>query len=98
VDATGGAVKNKQTWLDMAEVIDAWRVVPRGLIVTFVTFTVCIVSNLLAWYMDLPAAERVMEASGFAFGVITAITGLLTAAIKIYVSTGRNWDDSEKPR
>jgi hypothetical protein len=93
---TAGGTVNKQKWLDMAEVIDAWRVVPRGLVITFVAFTVCVVTSLLSWYMDLPSQERVLEASGFAFGVIGSVTGLLTLTIKTYQSTGRKWEDSEK--
>ena len=91
---------NKRRWLDIAEVVDAWRVVPRILVFSFTIFTICVVADLLEWYKALPGTERQLEASGFAFGVITAISGLLTAVIKIYQSTGRKWsagDDEGDP-
>ena len=84
---------DKRKWLDIAEVIDGWRVVPRILVISFTLFTILTVADLLDWYKALPAIERQLEASGFAFGVITALSGLLTAVIKIYQSTGRKWGD-----
>lgn len=86
---------NKQKWLDIAEVIDAWRIMPRVLVVTFMLFTIFIVADTLEWYKTLPVTERQLEASGFAFGVITAVSGLLTAVIKIYQSTGRRWSGDD---
>lgn len=66
------------------------------LVVTFVFFTLYVVTQTLDWYQTLPAAERQLEASGFAFGVITAVSGLLTAVIKIYQTTGRHWSSDDK--
>lgn len=82
-----------QEWLQVAERIDAFRVFPRLFMATYTTLTVWVVSVLISWYMELPAAERAVEASGFAFGVIGAVTGLWTAAAKIYVTSGRRWKD-----
>lgn len=69
---------------------------PRILVISFTLFTIITVADLLEWYKALPASERAMEASGFAFGVITALSGLLTAVIKIYQSTGRKWGAGDK--
>lgn len=82
---------DKQKWLDRAEVFDSWRIMPRILVISFALFTICVVAETLEWYKMLPVQERAIEASGFAFGVITSISGLLTAVIKIYQSTGRKW-------
>ena len=84
---------DKQKWLDRAEIFDAFRVMPRILVISFAFFTVWVVADTLEWYKMLPVSERAMEASGFAFGVITSVSGLLTAVIKIYQSTGRKWSD-----
>jgi ABC-type transporter Mla maintaining outer membrane lipid asymmetry permease subunit MlaE len=81
----------KKKLLDAAEVVDAWRIMPRILVISFMLFTIVTIADLLEWYKALPATERQLEASGFAFGVITALSGLLTAVIKIYQSTGRKW-------
>jgi hypothetical protein len=81
----------KQTWLAAAEVIDAFRVVPRMILFGYSMWTVKVVWYVLGWYTALPAVERSLEASGLAAGVITAVTGLATFAIKIYLAGGRDW-------
>lgn len=88
----------KQRWLDIAEVLDALRIVPRLLILGFAMFAMDQIASLLDWYQALPAAERAMEASGFAFLTIGAITGLFTKALDYYFKTGRRWDDRQDPR
>lgn len=82
---------NKATWLAAAEVVDAFRVVPRLILFGYSMWTVKVVWYVLDWYTALPAAERSLEASGLAAGVITAVTGLATWAIKVYLAGGRDW-------
>jgi hypothetical protein len=52
--------------------------------------------------MALPAAERSMEASGMAVGIFTALLGLGTNFMNVYVKSGRKWNsqavDDEKTR
>ncbi len=83
---------SKEKWLAAAEVVDAWRVVPRIIMFGYCVWTIDVVWKLLAWYMALPGPERSLEASGFAAGVITAVTGLNTFAIRVYVYSGRKWN------
>jgi hypothetical protein len=45
--------------------------------------------------MELPAAERSMEASGMAFGVFTALLGLGTMFMNAYIKTGRKWNEQQ---
>lgn len=82
---------NKQAWLDGAEVTDAYRVVPRLILFGYSFWTIQVVWYVLHWYTALPSAERSLEASGLAAGVITAVTGLNTWALKVYLATGRKW-------
>lgn len=81
----------KEDWLAVAEVVDAFRVVPRLILFGYSLWTVKVVWHVLDWYTALPASERSIEASGLAAGVITAVTGLATWAIKVYVQSGRSW-------
>lgn len=75
--------------------IDAFRVIPRVLILGFAWFVISVVWFLLGWYTTLPAGERAIEASGFAFGVISVVVGLFTQALKLYQETGRQWGHDE---
>lgn len=81
--------------LAVAEMIDALRVVPRILIISFGAFAIGTVWDLLDWYQHLPGEERGVEASGFAFACVTAIAGLFTQALKLYQETGRRWGHDE---
>ena len=83
---------NKQLWLDLAESVDALRLVPRILILGFAIFAIDQISEMLDWYQGLPAAERAVEASGFAFLVIGTIAGLFTKSMDYYFKTGRKWN------
>lgn len=85
----------KQLWLDIAEIIDAWRVVPRVLLFAYCTWVWHVVAEILAWYQALPAVERSMEASGMAAAVITAVTGLSAWVFKVYSAGGRDWQAGE---
>ena len=86
---------DKQQWLDWAEITDAWRVVPRIILFGYCWWTVKIVWYVLHWYTALPTEGRSLEASGLAAGVITAVTGLTTWAIKFYVASGRKWSNGD---
>lgn len=86
---------NKQPWLDAAEIFDAWRVVPRVLVFGYSAWAIYIVNRCLVWYQAIPAPERNIEASSLTTVVISAVTGLATLALKIYMQSGRDW--SNKP-
>lgn len=62
-------------------------------------FVLHVVDNVLFWYQALPLAERSLEASGLAASVITAVTGLGSWFLKVYLDSGRAWrgraDDEE---
>lgn len=88
----------KQDWLDWAEITDAWRVVPRIILFTYGWWAIYVVDRCLLWYFHQPVAERTVQDSGLITGVITAVTGLLTLAIKFYIQSGRVWTGQPPPQ
>jgi len=75
---------DKQQWLDMAEVWDALRVVPKFLMLTMWVSAL----HVGYWYMyELLPADRTPEVSIFV-GVIAAA---VAKAQDYYFRTGRNW-------
>lgn len=88
---------NKQKWLDLAEAMDALRVVPQSLLYGYFIFAGVYVVKMSTWYMALPAAERTAEVSAFVGGTITAICGIGSLCVKFYVQSGRSWDGKPTP-
>lgn len=82
----------KERCLNVAEVVDAWRVTPRALLLAYWLLVYDVTDRLLTWYMTLPALERTAEASGMAFGIFTALLGLGTIFMNAYIKTGRRWN------
>lgn len=83
----------KQRCLWLAECADAWRIVPRLLLLASCWFVYDITHHVLQWYMHLPAAERGIENGGFAASVFTVVTGLVTMFMNSYLKSGRKWTD-----
>lgn len=87
---------SQPTWktrcLLLAECADAWRVTPRALLIAYWILVYDVTDRLLTWYMALPAAERSMEASGMAVGIFTALLGLGTNFMNVYLKSGRKWN------
>lgn len=76
-------MKIKQILLDTAEIIDAFRVVPRGLLVAYGFLVWYVVS----WFMGLPAPNTQQAA------LVTTVTGIIAAVIGLYQNSGRKWRD-----
>jgi hypothetical protein len=76
----------KQWWIDLSEVLNALRVMPRVLVGVYGLYGIYIVE----WYMKLPVAERTMEASGFAAIVLSAFAKLC------HWYMGTNGDNDDK--
>ena len=85
----------KMRCMHLAECFDAWRVAPRCLLVAYWTLVYEVTDRLLTWYMALPGDERSMEASGMAVGIFTALLGLGTNFMNVYVKSGRKWDPKQ---
>lgn len=75
----------KQTFLDIAEVVDAFRMVPRSVLVAYGILVWIVVS----WFMGLPAPTTQQAA------LVTTVTGLIAAVAGLYQNSGRSWKDKE---
>lgn len=82
---------SKEKWLDVAEVLDAYRLVPRIILAVVLVAAGIYIYEVTAWYMALPAAERTAQVSGFAGVTIPAVFGLAGKITDWYLKTGRNW-------
>jgi len=77
---------NKQYWIDLAEIIDAWRVFPR---IFFGAYIILFIISAL-WIMALPVVS--VEQAGFAAAIVTAGA----AWFNMYVKSGRTYKEKEK--
>lgn len=75
----------KQTFLDIAEVIDAFRVVPRSVLILYGILVWVVVS----WFMGLPEPTTQQAA------LVTTVTGLIAAVAGLYQNSGRPWKHKE---
>jgi hypothetical protein len=82
----------KQSWLDAAEIFDAWRVVPRILLFAFAVWFGVSTDYLIGWYTHLPVIAQTTQASSFCFGVFSAQSAVAGYVFKVYTSGGRTWD------
>ena len=90
---------DKQFWLNLAELVDAFRLMPRGILIASLGFAGWYIYEITIWYMGLPMEARTMEATGLASITIPAVFGLAGKMVDWYLKTGRKWtiikDDSE---
>lgn len=70
----------KQQWLNAAEIVDAWRVFPRGYMIMFAFF----LWDLHQWYTTAGNASHADFYANLVFGVLGVLTGW-------YMATGRKW-------
>lgn len=89
---------NKKFWLDLAELVDSFRVFPRLFLVATFAWTAHTSYWLLSWYMALPAGDRGIEASGFASVAMIGILGFLKLVYDTYSKAGRSWGPPEEPQ
>ena len=84
-----------------AEWVDAWRLVPRALVIGYAWIT----WHMVQWYMDLEPymidgcdVEKLGEScivnapTVEHMGMITAILGVAAAVFGLYTGTGRKWN------
>ena len=92
---------NKEKWLKIAEVIDALRVIPRGLLIGYGWFYLWYIDVVTAWYFDylmymvenqIFSVEAVAGSTAFVTSTITALGAMFTwFAGNVYMKTGRVW-------
>jgi hypothetical protein len=71
----------KPLLMKSAEVIDAWRVVPRTLLVAYGALTLHVVN----WFMTIP------EPTTSQTFLVTTISGLASVVIGLYNNSSKNW-------
>ena len=83
----------KHQFLNAAEIIDSFRVVPRLFLGATFGWCVYLTDWLIGWYVHLPHAERSIEASGFASVTQLGVLGFLKLVYTEYARTSRDWND-----
>lgn len=85
------ALKNKQLWLDWAEITDAWRIVPRVIIFVLLGWNIYLIDRIWTWYAHLAVADRTTADAALIGTMVATVTGLFTLSVKFYQSSGRQW-------
>lgn len=85
-------MKCKAAWMDVAEVIDTLRIVPRIVLFGYAWWAGAVTLWLVKWYEHLPAVERTNQVTAFVTIVLPGIFGLAALVYKIYSYGGRAWD------
>lgn len=88
---------NKKLWLERAEVLDAYRIIPRIILAaTFTGYTIFAVDTY-AWVRDIYAATGDIPTSvaAYAGGTLSALSGVLTLVINKYFEGGRKWTSKQ---
>lgn len=83
----------KMKWLHAAEVFDAWRVIPRVMVLGYAWFVYHTTELMIVWYNAQPMNGRGTQETAMVIAVTTAVTGFAPWIFKIYSDNGRNWND-----
>jgi hypothetical protein len=83
----------RQTWLQIAEVIDHLRIFPRLVLLAYGAYVYNVTFFVLHWYATQPKEARGIEESSVVGVVITAVTGFAPWIFRIYADSGTNWGD-----
>lgn len=80
---SGSIDERRQVHLMLAEAIDAWRVVPRLLVLCYGY----LVWDVVQWFMNLgdPTSQHA--------ALVSTVVGVAGAVIGIYTNTGRKWSE-----
>jgi hypothetical protein len=84
-------VSLKESWLDVAEVIDALRIFPRLLIGSYMSMVGYVIVYLMTWYSHLEPVARSVEVTAFYSMLTGGLLGLAAYVFKIYSDGGRDW-------
>lgn len=76
---------NKKTILSYAEIFDAFRVVPRLLLMLYGLF----IYQIAEWFMSLP------DPSGAQSTFVSVVVGAASVIVGVYNKSGRKWDKKE---
>jgi len=86
---------DKQTWLDIAEVIDAHRVFPKTILILVLSGYGVLTYDTYFWVKEIYIQTSTIPTSValFSGGVVTALGGVLTLLINKYFEGGRKWNE-----
>lgn len=74
---------DKAYWLTVAEMIDAFRIVPRVVLVLYSMLVYIVVT----WFMGIPTPLTQHAA------LVTTVVGMAAVVIGLYQKSGRTWGD-----
>jgi len=80
---------NLKKWLNIAEILDAFRVIPRIMLASFFGFYIWYIVHTTHWYFSL--VETGVTDTAFVTGTITALGGMFTFFLNAYLQSGRKW-------
>lgn len=74
---------DKQKWLDIAEIVDAFRVIPRAIL----ALSGYLIWNVVTWFMELndPSTQQA--------ALVTVVVGIIPGIAGLYQSSGRKWNE-----
>lgn len=75
--------------LDFAELLDAYRVFVRAIMVAYAAGYFYLVIAIWDWFKNIP--DPIATQTAFATGLLSIVGGLLTVLTNTYVKTGRHW-------
>lgn len=89
-------MKSKRWWLDLAEVLDAHRLIPKVFVIAYASFYAVLLWDVWQWIkgmieMDLEPMD-IVALAGIPGIVISALGGILGTITKKYFETGRKWN------
>ena len=92
---------NKENWIKGAEIVDAYRLIPRILLIFYAVFYLWYIDFVTDWYFGylmymvenkIFSVETVAGSTAFVTSTITALGAMFTwFAGNVYMKTGRVW-------
>jgi hypothetical protein len=89
-DVAEKALKAKTLWLDWAEIIDSYRLVPRAVLFALLHMTVSLDTTIVYWFVHLP--QRTVADATAVTGIVTVFSTLFGFSLKFYIDNGRAWN------
>lgn len=90
-------MKNKEHWIQLAEVFDSLRIFPRAVLIAYGFFVYQVVMQILHWYFSEPALSRGTEETSMVIGVTGFVSTIGGYVFKVYTENGRNWNEANAP-
>lgn len=88
---------NKEKWIDIAEIIDTLRIIPRIILLSACLFALYYVWITTTWYFALLAVPGITEwhlaaSTAFAGVTIPAVLAIVNKVWDSYLKGGRDWN------